>query len=717
MLNVTPAFKRKLYNNERDYINRLEITLADGTQLSVNNEHIMGSSGVELDDAVGEDDNFSALGSTIINSATFVLYNNDEIYSDYDFINAKVVYYTGLNIETVVNDEPTTVLEEIKKGTFTVDEATYSQATITLYVLDYMEQFDRPYSSSTLTYPATLAEIVRDACYHCLGSASELATQQFPHYNYSIPNRPEDEAVTYREVLGYVATLAGCFARCNVSGKLELKWFDTNSLFDTSNNLDGGTLNPWTGGNVVSGGTLNPWTGGTIKDGGEFTSTRIPHYITTLWTADIAVDDVVITGISATIEVTDPDSPNSTIDRTYLKGTDDYIISIENNPFITESNVNEILGWLQTQLVGLTFRKCDVSHQNDPSIEAGDVGYIWDTKGVEHPILITRVTFTPNAPQTIVCGASTPSRNSASRFSQLTKSFVKNRKLFKQAENPYARALADLADAVNSATGLYETRKTESGATITYRHNKPTLEQSDIVQKISSVGITFTTNYRDETPIWYGSTVDGTVIANVLYAHGINADWINTGALQIIKDNKEIFYANVDTGIVRIAGDFGTLNSNGLTLNKGSINLGSGNFVVGTDGSVTIKKGTLNIGNGNFVVDSSGNLTAKNAKLTGADVSGKITSTDGSQKLIINEALLTGYYGSTLYGTLDLCAQYGGGGKHVALASEGTLHIKAGTILFENSSGTAIGWDGTLPIGDGYNYNLKISHGLITGWT
>lgn len=228
--------------------------------------------------------------------------------------------------------------------------------------------------------------------------------------------------------------------------------------------------------------------------------------------------------------------------------------------------------------------------------------------------------------------------------------------------------------------------------------NTPDKDTATQVMRINKNGIGFGNGYNGPfTSAW---TIDGTFDAQQINVINLNAASITSG---ILKD------ANSNTTF--------DLSTGALTMKKGSINLGDGDFKVDTDGSVTIKKGTLNIGNGNFVVDSSGNLTAKNAKLTGADVSGKITSTDGSQKLIINEALLTGYYGSTLYGTLDLCAQYVGGGKHVALASEGTLHIKAGTILFENSAGTAIGWDGTLPIGDGYNYNLKISHGLITGWT
>ena len=115
MINVSTAFKQKLYNDEREYENTLTFTLTDGTVLTVTHEHIMGG-GIELDDSVGEDSSFTALGSTICNSLTVTLYNNDEIYSDYVFENAKCVYTVGLPVPYGTS----IITETIKKGTFTV---------------------------------------------------------------------------------------------------------------------------------------------------------------------------------------------------------------------------------------------------------------------------------------------------------------------------------------------------------------------------------------------------------------------------------------------------------------------------------------------------------------------------------------------------------------------------------------------------------------------
>lgn len=104
----------------------------------------------------------------------------------------------------------------------------------------------------------------------------------------------------------------------------------------------------------------------------------------------------------------------------------------------------------------------------------------------------------------------------------------------------------DLNQRIANANGLYETRITQpGGATITYMHNKSNLADSDIQMMISDVGVLVTANGTDASPTWYGLTVDGNLIANILRANGINADWINTGALVIYdNDGNEIFRAD-----------------------------------------------------------------------------------------------------------------------------------------------------------------------------
>lgn len=582
MINVSTAFKQKLYRDERDYLNTLQFTLSDNTQLTVDNEHIMGG-GLEFDDAVGEDDSFTALGSTVCNGLTVTLYNLDDIYSDYVFEGAKCVWRTGLNVPSNGSDVP----EMIKKGVFTVDSATYSDYTITLTMLDNMEQFDRPYSMSQLVYPATLDAIVRNACSIC-DVTLDTNSLNFPNKNYEVAKRPEDGSTTFREVLGWCATIAGCFARCNRDGKLELKWFDI-AAFENETGYDGGVFdsaNPYATGDSVDGGTFNPWNDGTSVDGDTFTTDIPLHYITSLNNQNIGVDDITITGVRIVVRTEDENSPSD--EREFFTGTSNYVIGISENPFIDVNTAQSVLNFLATQLIGTVFRQCNVTHLSDPTIEAGDVGLIWDTRGNEHPILITRVTFSPDQLQTVVCGAETVSKNQSTRVSFQTKSYIDARRQLRNERNAYQAAMDDLRESIENADGLYETDVVQQDSSvIRYLHNKPDLEESDIQIIISNVGITMTPDGGDH---WYGMTVDGTFIASIMQTIGINFDWGTGGTLTLGGDNNT-------NGLLRVlnasGNQVGQWGKDGINIISGTINLGNGNFIVTTAGAMTAKSGQI----------------------------------------------------------------------------------------------------------------------------
>ena len=559
MLNISNSFKRQLDYNDRNYICYADITLEDGTSFTIANNRIW-SSGFSIDDAVSDDNSFAALGSAIINSGSITIDNTDEQYSDYDFTNARVIIRVGLVIDVITSPTPLHVPEIIKKGTFRVDDTHYYDGTITLDLLDYMEYFDRPYDTN-LAYPATLDAIVRDACTKCrvtLATSSLL----FPHRDYVVNQKPDADSTTFRDVLSYAAQIAGCFARCNVDGQLELKWFETDYIERWNQGYDGGTFNPWNTGDILNGGTFNPWNTGDIADDGTFTEDYHLHIISGLFSQDICVDDVVITQIKILVEIDDETA--SRITREFSVGTEGYTVEIDRNPFITVDTAPTILGWLRDLLIGLKFRKMTVTTLNNPSIEAGDVAIVYDRKGNAYQILITRTEFAVTGTQTIVCGAETPSRSSATRYDSTVKNYVALRKAIQRDRTAWEAAEDELSQRIASANGLYTTDViTPSSATIHYLHNKPALNESAIRIMISDVGVTMTANGLDEHPTWYGLTVDGNLITAILNTIGINADWINSGSIVIKDENdNETFYADTETGIVRIKANSFSLSGN-----------------------------------------------------------------------------------------------------------------------------------------------------------
>ena len=79
MINLSKAFRRELFYDRRNYLVYADITLADTnkTVLKLTNTQIW-TGGFVIEDAVSEDDSFTALGSTIMGAATLVINNMDE---------------------------------------------------------------------------------------------------------------------------------------------------------------------------------------------------------------------------------------------------------------------------------------------------------------------------------------------------------------------------------------------------------------------------------------------------------------------------------------------------------------------------------------------------------------------------------------------------------------------------------------------------------------
>lgn len=85
----------------------------------------------------------------------------------------------------------------------------------------------------------------------------------------------------------------------------------------------------------------------------------------------------------------------------------------------------------------------------------------------------------------------------------------------------------EFKDALENASGLYETKVTQSdGSVITYYHDKKNMKDSQILMVFNTAGFGISS---DGGKNWYGMQVNGDMIANILNATGINAEWIRTG--------------------------------------------------------------------------------------------------------------------------------------------------------------------------------------------
>ena len=537
MKNVSNQFRNELFNGNRNFIKSADIKLKDETVLHVDNSKLW-QNGLKIEDSVSNSSSFD-IGSAIIGQLTVTLNNIYDEYSNYDFTNAEI---SNIKVGLKLPDD---TIESLSYGIYTVNETKYNGSFITLTAYDNLYKFDVSYSKSTLSYPATLGEIVRDACSVC---NVQLGTASFDNDDFLVNERPSDDSITFRNVLLWVAQISCKFLKVDAYGKLLLSWYNTG-IFESIKIISGGKFRPWETDVAYDGGSFSPWTEGDITiDGGNFSDGNFHNIYNWSSFPNITTDDVIITGIKVTDEVETDDGKEEV---TYQSGEEGYILSIEDNKLI-QGKGEIVCSYLGEKLIGLTFRPFSGNCLSDPTVEAGDLAIISDRKGNSYKTFITSNTFQPGNFQSLSCNAETPLRNSVSRFSKLTQALVDNRKEIQKQKTEWQKAMEELSNRINNSSGLYMTSEEQTdGSSIYYMHDKPTLEESMIVWKMTAEAVAVSTDGGKTYNA--GLTVDGTLIAKIMNTIGINFDWGVGGSL-VIKDenNVETLYVDAKTGIVRV---------------------------------------------------------------------------------------------------------------------------------------------------------------------
>lgn len=519
MINTSTEFKQAMEQNNV-CIPKATILLKNGTQLPLDSTQIM-QSGTKINDGTSGSNNFQ-IGSGITNKLTLSLNNMYDEFSDYDFTDAVITLWIGKQLSNHI--------EWLKKGVFNTSDPTTTPSVLTLECLDNMSKFDVVYDGN-LSFPATLQTIVNYCCTKC---GVLLYSGQFSNYSYSIQKNPFDEKsnVTYRALLSYCALLAGCYARCNVDGRLELKWYDTTA-FDGL--IDGGvfdvtTASSYQTGDSLDGGNFTDYSSGDSADGGTFTETLPYHHIYGFSSLSVSTEDVVITGIR--VKASDGvDANDKKLDgETYLCGTDGYVLEVSGNPLIEYGKAKAVAEYLAGRIVGMRFRPMNASAVGDPSWEAGDAAIITDRKGNSYNCYLTNISYNIGNYATISCDAEPAARHSADRYGQIEQIVADIKKDSQQKISEYAKYVDQMNQLAINAMGYYETNEKQSdGSIITYMHDKPLIKDSTIVYKKTIDGFFIS---RDGGKTYVGGMdKDANIVANVIAAIGIRGDWVDADSI------------------------------------------------------------------------------------------------------------------------------------------------------------------------------------------
>lgn len=526
MINVSNAFREKLEAGEPVRMT-VDITFPDGTKKTINKDIMNGDNG--FSDCA--DSSSFPVGATICKTLTLSINNDQEQWKNYSFYGAKIHAYLKLQTsyaapesvsvlldesynpildstgDSIIATQAATkdIIETIDKGVYTVTTPEQYSDIINVTALDDMYKANKTYTSG-LKLPQSLINLVRDAC-KTVGIGMNLTMDHGDIIIRSIP-----DSMTFRQLFGYAAMVESANARIDYFGNLQfVKW--------------------------------------------DFEKADVPELKNYGNPPTLSSDDIVITGIKVTNGQSNDDTDT---DYSGMYGEEGYILELENE-LIDTDQLQTVANIIGEQIVGARFRNLEGDLVYNPLVEFGDMVYTYDRLGNKYLTPLTDVSGNVGGLTTVKTQADDPIRGSSDFYGNSTKAIVAARQMVQKETSAREEAIRRLAETLNSSSGLYMTQEPQQdGSIIYYMHNKATMAESNIIWKLTAEAFAVSVDGGKTYP--YGFAVTGELITRLLYAEGINADYINAGTL-IVRDKSgnAIFEADMDTGSVTLDGSYVTI--------------------------------------------------------------------------------------------------------------------------------------------------------------
>lgn len=576
MINISNAFREKLEAGEPVRM-VVDITFPDGTKKTIDKDIMNGDNGFS---DCAESSSFP-VGATICKTLMLSINNDQEQWKNYNFYGAKIHAYLKLQTSYAVPESVSTLLDEsynpildstgdpiiatqaatkdiietIDKGVYTVTTPEQYSDIINVTALDDMYKANKAYTSG-LKLPQSLINLIRDAC-GTIGIGMNLTMDHGDIIIRSIP-----DSMTFRQLFGYAAMVESANARIDYFGNLQfVKWdfekmeSDNAATVDADGFIHFGDASPsidTDGFASLPGWTINAEGFLALTSGPGSDVQRLMAYANP---PALSSDDIVITGIKVTNGQSNDDTDT---DYSGMYGEEGYVLELENE-LIDTDQLQTVANIIGEQIVGAQFRNLEGDLVYNPLVEFGDMVYTYDRLGNKYLTPLTDVSGNVGGLTTVKTQADDPIRGSSDFYGNSTKAIVAARQMVQKEASVREKAIQRLAETLNSSSGLYMTQEPQQdGSIIYYMHNKATIAESNIIWKLTAEAFAVSVDGGKTYP--YGFAVTGELITRLLYAEGINADYINAGTL-IVRDKNEnvIFEADMDTGSVTLDGSYVTI--------------------------------------------------------------------------------------------------------------------------------------------------------------
>ena len=511
------------------------------------------------------------IGSAIASEVDITLNNKDGRFSGFSFEGAELFVEIGIKKWDARKWEKA-VMHYVPLGYFTVDNSPRKSQIINLVALDRMMQFARKVDRSQLLFPMTVATLVRAICSIC-GITLVTDVDDLPNSSYVIPNFPEEENLTYRQLLQWAAMMTATCAYIDWEGKLRLEWYKST----------------------------NPTR---LTPGDRY----VP--------SDLSEKAITITGVELVTED----------DQAFICGEEGYTLVIEGNKLIQNDYENVLLN-IYSVIGDFTYRPYSCNTKPHPHLFPMDKIEWVDADGNTIHTILTTYSFGLNTTTALAAKGETGVEAGYASGNPLTaqeKTIINQTKTEINTEiTERHQAILQLNETIANSLGLYETRISHDDGSMTfYYHNKSTLGESTTIYTHTADGYAWTSGencWNNGNPVWqYGYTKEGNAVYNALSAFKISTDLLDARSITTEKiaigaiggftvDSEHIGHGMTSYNDAEHDGVY--LSPTGIGLGKGKFYVTPQGFLHAESGEFTgdIKGGTINI-NENFKVDADGNV-------------------------------------------------------------------------------------------------------------
>lgn len=492
---------------DKNYRQTLRITYLTDTGLQrqlTDADVVQGSFGI---------DRYCASGSTIeVGSAcsaelSLELDNRDGRFDNAHFEGIELFVEIGVKKWDAYNWEKAQ-MAYIPCGYYTVDQPPRRLATISLTALDRMVKFDKVVDWSKITLPDTLKSVLQIACTECGVPLADEALTGCLNWNRKWNQKPQDDNITYRALIQWMAQIFGACAYIDWDGKLRLEWYGDAMPVDS------------------------------VKIG-----------LSDRYSSQLEESVVKLTGV----EIDDGET-------VYRAGNDTYPLRIENNPAMVgwEAIAGNAL-WTKLRNTQYLPYECDVKPM--PYLWPLDTVSVQDKNGKWHDSIVTHVHFGVNGKTTIKAMGETSTQagyasSSPVTAAQATREAAQSKRL--------EQASMALGEMIVNALGLYFDKRTlPDGSMQVYAYDVQTsttdldqnLRNSKLVITVNAGGVAWTNHWDGNETVWKnGIDSDGNAVLNTIVANKISADSVRAGEL-VSEDGST--WINLDNGIFSFHnGDF-----------------------------------------------------------------------------------------------------------------------------------------------------------------